>query len=122
MVREFKAALAAGDSVRAIGYLHPDVIVYEGGHAETLIEYRSGHLGADMAFAAATTSETRQERVVLGDGMALYFGEHETTGEFRGRTIDSRGTESIVLVRTPEGWRIRHIHWSSRRPPAPGRD
>lgn len=114
-VHGFKAALASGDSARALAYLHPDAVVYEGGHAETLAEYRSGHLRADMAFAAATSSETLHERVVLADDMALYLSESATTGEFRGRAIDSRGTESLVLVPTPDGWRIRHIHWSSRR-------
>lgn len=119
-VHGFKAALASGDSARALAYLHPDAVVYEGGHAETLAEYRSGHLRADMAFAAATSSETLRERVVLADDMALYLSESATTGEFRGRAIDSRGTESIVLVPSPDGWRIRHIHWSSRRERAGG--
>ena len=45
---------------------------------------------------------------------ALYTAETHTTGRWRDREIDSHGTESIVLVRTGEGWRIRHIHWSSR--------
>lgn len=122
VVHGFKTALAAGDSARALAYLHRDVVVYEGGHAETFGEYRAGHLRADMAFAAATSSQTLRERVVLADDMALYLSESATAGEFRGRAIDSRGAETIVLVPMPEGWRIRHIHWSSRRsrPTAPG--
>lgn len=114
VVRDFHAALAAGDSLRALGHLHPDVVIYEGGHAETLAEYRSGHLRSDIAFAGAVTREITADAVTLWNDTALYTAEAHTTGLWRDRDIDSHGTESIVLVRTPDGWRIRHIHWSSR--------
>lgn len=113
VVQEFHGALAAGDSLAALALLHPDLVVYESGHAETLSEYRSEHLASDIAFAAATRREVRAESVTLWGDVALYTSEAHTTGTWRGRDIDGGGTESMVLVRTPEGWRIRHIHWSS---------
>ena len=114
VVDGFHAALESGDSATALGYLHPDVLVYEGGHAETLAEYRSGHLRGDIAFAAATDRELTTSAVEVRGDQALYTSTSRTTGRYRDRAIDSRGTETIVLVRTPDGWRIRHIHWSSR--------
>lgn len=114
-VHGFHHALASGDSVAALRRLHGDVLVYEAGHAETLEEYRGAHLPADMAFAAATRRETLAESVRLWGDVALYTSESRTTGQWRGRDVDAHGTESIVLVRTPHGWRLRHIHWSSRR-------
>lgn len=114
VVRAFHEALATGDSLAAIGRLHVDVSIFEGGRAETLDHYRSGHLRGDIAFASATRREVTGDAVsILGDH-ALYTAESHTTGELRGREIDSHGTETMVLVRTPEGWRIRHVHWSSR--------
>ncbi len=109
------AALAAGDSLRALTFLHPEVVVYEGGHAESLQQYRSGHLRADIAFLQAVKQETTGDRVVLSGDMALYLSESTSKGTYRGREIDSRGAETMVLVRTPAGWKIRHIHWSSGR-------
>jgi ketosteroid isomerase-like protein len=114
VVEGFKAALAAGDSTAALGYLHPDLVVYEGGHAESLAEYRAGHLAADMEFAAAVETTALTQGLVVRPDMALWVSESETKGEFRGRAIDSRGTETIVLVRTDDGWKILHVHWSSR--------
>lgn len=114
VVEGFHAALESGDSTTALGYLHPDVVIYEGGHAETLAEYRSGHLGGDIAFAAATDRALTSSAVEVRGDQALYTSTSRTTGQYRDRTIDSRGTETMVLVRTPDGWRIRHIHWSSR--------
>lgn len=113
VVEEFHAALASGDSTAALALLHPELVVYESGHAETLAEYRSGHLASDIAFASATRRQLTAESTALWGDVALYLGETHTTGTWRGRAIDAGGAESMVLVRTPDGWRIRHIHWSS---------
>ena len=114
IVHAYHAALAAGDSAAAVGLLHPEVVIFESGHAETLDEYRGGHLPADIRFAAATQRALTTERVALSGDFALYTAGSHTTGQVRGRDIDARGVETMVLVRTPDGWRIRHIHWSSR--------
>lgn len=114
VVEGFGAALTAGDSTTVIALLHPDVRIYEGGHAETREEYRSGHLRGDIAFLQAVQSETTWDQVVIDGDLALYMSEDRKTGTFRDREIDSRGTQTIVLVMTSDGWRIRHIHWSSR--------
>lgn len=114
VVQGFKGALAAGDSLAAIGYLHPDLVVYEAGHAESLAEYRAGHLAADMEYAAAVTTRPLEQGLIVRDDMALWVSEGESSGEFRGRTIESHGTETIVLIPTDGGWKILHVHWSSR--------
>lgn len=130
-VRDFKAALAAGDSAAALARLHPDAEIHESGHAETRSEYRAGHLRADMRFLGAMETETLREEVVPGDRQALYLSEYRMTGAPGGDTLRLRGVETMVLVPTgeaggtsasdpdgdaagAEGWQIRHIHWSSR--------
>lgn len=114
VVQGFKGALAAGDSAAAIGYLHPDLVVYEAGHVESLAEYRAGHLAADMEFAAAVATRPLEQGLIVRSDMALWVSEGESRGEFRGRAIESHGTETIVLIPTDGTWRILHIHWSSR--------
>ena len=111
---QLHGALASGDSARVLELLADEVRVYESGHAETRAEYRGGHLGIDIEFAAGTEREVLSERVRTSGDMALYLAEYRTTGTFRGEDVDSRGTETLVLERRPEGWRIVHIHWSSR--------
>ena len=114
MVRAYHDALASGDSARAIRLLHPEVRVYEGGHAETLDEYRSGHLSADMEFSGSVEREVLSERVFGDADQAVYLSEYRMSGSFSGEELDVRGTETMVLARDGDGWRIRHIHWSSR--------
>lgn len=113
-IHVFKGALASGDGEAALAVLDPDARIFEGGHAETRAEYESGHLRADMAFLANVEHTTTWSDVTVSGDIAVYLREYTTSGTFRDREIDSHGTETIVLVRTSDGWRIRHIHWSSR--------
>ena len=67
-----------------------------------------------MEFSAAVDREVLDEQVFGGGGRAVYLSEYRMAGEFRGQEIEAHGAETMVLVRTDDGWRIRHIHWSSR--------
>lgn len=117
VVDGFHAALKSGAGDAVLAFLAEDVVVLEGGGAErSRDEYAHHHLAADMAFAAATTTEvTRRAAWVEGD-LAWVVTEGRTTGEFNGRAVNSVTAETIILHRGPEGWRIRHVHWSSRTP------
>lgn len=115
VVDAFHAALSRGDTGAALALLSDDAIVYEGGEAETKAQYASHHLAADAAFAAAVRStRTRRTAQIAGD-VAWIVSEGRTTGQYRERAVDSYTTETMVLRRGPSGWRIVHIHWSSRR-------
>lgn len=116
VVRAFHAALAAGDSSRALAMLAPGVVIYESGGVEaSRDEYRSHHLGADMTFASATTREVTHQAMREAGQVAWVISQTATTGTFRDRDINSLGTETMILERTAERWHITHIHWSSRR-------
>jgi len=114
-VLAFHAALAEGAEQEALALLHPEVRILEQGHRETLDEYRAGHLEMDMAFAREVERDVVRDEVVMGDGTALYLAEVRSRGSVGDREIDSSGVETAFLVETPQGWRIRHFHWSSRR-------
>jgi len=116
VVAQFHRALAEGDSSAALALLLPEVVIFEAGSVEaSRDEYRQHHLPADMAFSRATAREVGRVRVDSVDHAAWVLTEARTTGTFRERPVDTRGVETIVLRRTVAGWRIAHIHWSSRR-------
>lgn len=116
-VDAFHAALKAGDTAGALTFLAPDVMIFEEGGAErSRDEYASHHLGSDAAFAAASEA-TVSRRSGWADGdVAWVTSEGRTTGQFNGRAVDRLTTETMVLKRHSNGWRIHHIHWSSRAP------
>jgi uncharacterized protein (TIGR02246 family) len=115
VVAKFHEALEAGDSTGALGLLADDVIVLESGGLETRDGYRSHHLAADIQFARAIKSQQSPIHVRVHGDAAWASSTSATQGEVSGRAINSVGAELMVLVRTPQGWRISAIHWSSRQ-------
>lgn len=119
-VHSFHAALAAGDSAKALSLLADDAVVLEAGGVETRSEYRSHHLPGDIRFAMAVQSTRGPMSVVIQGDVAWAWSTSTTEGQMGNRTINSAGAELVVLARTLAGWRIRAVHWSSRarRPPS----
>lgn len=117
VVDAFHAALGSGSADAVLALLAEDVMILEEGGAErSREEYAGHHLPADMAFAAATEAEvTRRAAWIEGD-TAWVLTEGRTSGQFNGRAIDRLTAETVILQRHADGWRIRHIHWSSRAP------
>lgn len=113
-IQAFHEALARGDSAAALALLAPDLQVLESGSLENLDEYRRHHLPADIAFARAVPSQRGDPQAVISGDVAWVVGTSRTTGTYRDRPVNSAGAELMVLSRTPGGWRIRAIHWSSR--------
>lgn len=119
-VERFHAAVAAGDSALALSLLASDAVVLESGGIETREEFRAHHLPADIAFAQAVKSERGPMRVTIRGDVAWASSTSTTTGEYRGRQVNSTGAELVVLARSGREWRITAIHWSSRPRRTPG--
>lgn len=115
VVDRFHAALRSGDSAGAAGLLTADVVVLESGEMEDRAAYVAHHLPADIEFAKAVTEQRDSARVSLRGDVAWVSSTGRTKGKFRGRDVNSVGAELMVLVRTPSGWRIAAVHWSSHR-------
>ena len=117
VVAGFREALSAGDAERAMELLAPDALILESGGVETRDEYEKHHLAEDIAFSRAVTN-TRSSPIVRVEGNTAWISTTErTTGTFNGREVNSAGAELMVLTNSPAGWRIRAIHWSSRKAP-----
>ncbi len=116
-VDAFHNALVKGDRQAAQAALDDQVQIYEQGWIErSKAEYASHHLDSDAAFSAVTTrTQTSRSGVILGD-LAYVISEGKVAGTFKGKAIDSITLETMVLRREQSGWRIVHIHWSSREP------
>ena len=114
-VKAFHAAVssASADQVKAL--LDPKVLIMEGGNVErSRKEYASHHLPADLKFMSSIRYQLqRQTGDTVGD-LAWVASEASLTGESGGKSVDLVSTESLVLKKTASGWKIVHIHWSSR--------
>ena len=114
VVDAFHAALQGGKGEAALALLADDVLIFESGHAEqSKEEYAAGHLAADMEYEAAIKSTVTDRRLSAEGDVAWIATEGHSVGTFRGKDVNLMTTETMVLRRLPEGWRIVHIHWSS---------
>jgi ketosteroid isomerase-like protein len=111
----FHARLASGDGAGAASLLAEDALIFESGHAErSRSEYASHHAGADAAYAAAVPPKLTHRTGFVDGSMAWIVSESRTTGMYRDKPVDRVTTETMILRKAAEGWRIAHIHWSSR--------
>jgi ketosteroid isomerase-like protein len=120
-VDRFFAALAAGDLERAGAELDPDLIVLESGGGEySAAEYLGGHAKHDAGFLKdAELAPARRIARISGD-LAWVASEGELHVQNDGEPATYATAETMVLRSTAGGWKIVHIHWSSRvKKPAP---
>ena len=115
-VDAFHAALSSGDAKAALGLLADDVQIFEQGEVErSKTEYGSHHLPSDIEFSRTTESrQTSRSGAALGD-FAYVVSEGTITGRYKDKDIAMISIETMVLHHDPLGWRIVHIHWSSRK-------
>ena len=114
-VKRFHEALAAQNEEAVLELLAPDVLIFESGGAEfSREEYAGHHLGADMEFSAATAREITGQQAGQDGEVAWVLTRSSTAGTFRDKEINARGVETMLLRHSADGWRIIHIHWSSR--------
>jgi ketosteroid isomerase-like protein len=115
VVEGFERALADGDRNAALDALAPDLVVFESGHVErTREEYAASHLDADIAFLkTAKTRLLSRSASIVGES-AIVLSETQISSEREGKATTRASLETLLLRRTVDGWRITHIHWSSR--------
>jgi ketosteroid isomerase-like protein len=121
-LKGYDTAFMAKDLDRLAAFYHPDVTIYEGtGINHGWADYRDRHLGPELkAFSSLQFGHTDTKVTMMPGGQSAYATSRYTIKAKMGdRDLDSEGLESLMLVKTPEGWKIRHSHTSSRarRPP-----
>jgi ketosteroid isomerase-like protein len=114
VVDGFHSALAKGDTGAAAALLADDALIFEEGGAErSKTEYAAHHLQADAVFSGAVASTIVRRSSDEADGLAWVASEGRVNGSYKGKAVDRLTTETMVLRRTADGWRIVHVHWSS---------
>lgn len=113
-VDRFQAALAAGDLEAVAAELDPEVVILESGAAEySAAEYLAAHAKNDAEFLKTARVEPGHRTARLSGDLAWVAGLTEMEIEHEGESVEIDSAESVVLKRSPTGWKIVHIHWSS---------
>ena len=115
-LERFSTALSAGNLDLAGAELDPNVLILESGGAErSRDEYLGGHAKHDAEFLQ-TAHITLKRRSATAVGELAWVGsESEIHTTKDGKPLGITSTETAVLKKTAAGWKILHLHWSSRR-------
>ena len=114
-IEQFSSALKNGDLKRAGEVLADDVVILESGGGEhSREEYLGGHAKHDAAFLKDAHIQVTR-RIARVEGPLVWVAtESELRTNDKGQPLTLLSTETMVLKKTAAGWRIVHIHWSSR--------
>ncbi len=115
VVDAFTAALKAVKLDEVSRLLAPEVLVLESGGSErSRDEYMAQHAAADALFLQKANLELRY-RQAHADGNFAWVGT-ESMLQLKGNEKETvlKTTETMLLKKTADGWKIVHIHWSSR--------
>ncbi len=114
-VERFSVALGSDDLAKAGAELDPNVLILESGGVErSRDEYLGGHAKSDAAFLK-DAHITLQRRTAQASGDMAWVGSESEIHAMKGdKMLMIASTETMVLRKTDQGWKIVHIHWSSR--------
>lgn len=115
VVDRFFAALSSGDLAQAGAQLDPNVIILESGGAEhSAAEYLGGHAKGDAQFLKGSHHVLNRRTARATGDLVWVASESELHVEKDGKPSTLASTETMVLRSGKDGWKIVHIHWSSR--------
>jgi uncharacterized protein YcnI len=116
-LKAYDAAFLSKDLNKIEAYYHPDVTIYEGaGVNNGWPDYRDRHLGPELkSFENLEFAHTGTKVTLLAGGEAAYATSRYTIKAKMGdRMLDNEGLETLLLLKTTDGWKIRHSHTSGR--------
>lgn len=113
VVADFHRALREGYRDGVLKLLDERAVIFETGYVEVDREqYATGHLDSDLMFAAQVKRDVVHSETTVAGDMAVVLTQSRNAGEFMDAKIDLENTETMVLRRAADGWKIVHIHWS----------
>lgn len=116
----YDRAFNAKDLQQLATFYHPEVTIFEGGGVNNgWADYRDHHLGPELRTFENLQFTHRNVTVHLLGETAYITSEYALKARVNDRDVDSSGLETLVLVKSGDGWKIRHSHTSARRRPSP---
>ena len=114
-LESFYGAMRSADTTKAMALIADGAMFVEGGRLETRDEYEKNHLPADISFEKQVTGKRGPWNITFKDDTAWAIATTDYDGIFDGAPVAFTSAQLAVLTREDAGWRIRSIHWSSRR-------
>lgn len=112
----FSAALARGSAADAKGWLLPNVTIFESGSLQgSREEYERHHMHEDIEFLKGRDIQRLARTTEEAQSVAWVSSYYRMRHRASEASADVLSDETAILIRTEDGWRIRHLHWAARR-------
>jgi len=121
VLQSYSQAVEKLDGSLATPLFAPDAHIFEqGGDEGTWPIYLKDHLGPEFAeFSSFAYADYQSSATIEGDlAIASESYRYTLVVKASGENVERLGAATIVLRRTPDGWKIVQYHSSSRKPPA----
>lgn len=122
-IETYRQAMNNRDLAAMRQVFHPDLLVFEmGGVNRGRSDYLEHHLGPELKELKSWKTGPANTAIEVDGKLAVAIADftYEAT-MLNGKTSRGVATETLVLALTPDGWKIRHLHWSSHAVKAPGK-
>ncbi|MBL4787672.1 MAG: nuclear transport factor 2 family protein [Kordiimonadaceae bacterium] len=107
-------ALRSGDADTVAKLMVDDVLILEGGQAQTSkAEYMGGHMILDMAFLKNMNSKQVSRKTGQAGDLAWVITHTEVTGIYKGKPVDTTSREFLQLKRIDGEWKITMVQWGA---------
>ena len=117
VVNNFMTSLVGGQLETARQFMAPDAVVMANGHVLGERDaYIDGAAKADAAALRTVQRDLLRRDVKAGADVAWVLSEKRVRAAGAAEGGPSEVViETMLLAKTPAGWKITHIHWSGRR-------
>ena len=118
VVQAYQAAMEARSVDKLALVFDPDLVVLEGTHKNVgWADYRDNHIGPEMReWSGFKVLESRITDSVVEGALAFVVVEsHYRISTPQGPAVTVAAAETLVLKRTGGQWRVRHLHYSSKK-------
>jgi len=117
VVDGFMAKLSSGDLAFAEKFLEPGVVVISNGIIYgSRSDYLNGPAKTDALYLQKSRRQLLRRQARAGASFAWVISEKALSPQAPGKSATQLISETMLLVKTPAGWKITHIHWSSHLP------
>jgi len=109
-------ALKNGDSAAVGSLLADDVLIIEGGHAQTSKDdYMAGHMKSDMAFLPHMETAVLDRTRGRAGNRAWVVTYSRSKGNYKGKDYDHETREFLLLRKQDGEWKIAMIEWAEQK-------
>jgi ketosteroid isomerase-like protein len=115
VLESFYGAMKAAAPEKAMELIAPDAVFLESGRIETRQQYEESHLPADIEFESQVTGKREILNTTVEGDTAWIIAATDYDGEFDGAPVNFTSVQLMVLAKQDGAWKIRTVHWSSRR-------